>query len=92
MKIRQVLARRIWDSRGRPTIEVEVENEDGTFGLGLAPAGASRGTREAVELRDGGDALRRARRAGGLARRRAARSRRRSPAVTSRTRPASMPC
>lgn len=57
MKIRQVLARRIWDSRGRPTVEVEVENEDGTFGLGLAPAGASRGTREAVELRDGGDAF-----------------------------------
>ncbi|AMO25147.1 phosphopyruvate hydratase [Ramlibacter tataouinensis] len=55
MRIRQVLARRIWDSRGRPTVEVEVVNEDGTRGLGLAPAGASRGTREAVELRDGGD-------------------------------------
>jgi enolase len=54
MKIKQVLARRIWDSRGRPTVEVEVVNEDGTGGLGLAPAGASRGTREAVELRDGG--------------------------------------
>ena len=55
MKIREVLARRIWDSRGRPTVEVEVVNEDGTRGLGLAPAGASRGTREAVELRDGGE-------------------------------------
>jgi enolase len=55
MKIKQVLARRIWDSRGRPTVEVEVVNEDGTSGLGLAPAGASRGTREAVELRDGGE-------------------------------------
>ena len=55
MKIRQVLARRIWDSRGRPTVEVEVINEDGTRGLGIAPAGASRGTREAVELRDGGE-------------------------------------
>lgn len=54
MKIKQVLARRIWDSRGRPTIEVEVVNEDGTFGIGMAPAGASKGTREAVELRDGG--------------------------------------
>jgi enolase len=55
MKIKQVLARRIWDSRGRPTVEVEVINEDGTSGLGIAPAGASRGTREAVELRDGGE-------------------------------------
>ena len=54
MKIRQVAGRRIWDSRGRPTIEVEVWNEDGTSGRGIAPAGASRGTREAVELRDGG--------------------------------------
>lgn len=54
MNIRHVQARRIWDSRGRPTIEVEVTNDDGTRGLGLAPAGASRGTREAVELRDGG--------------------------------------
>ncbi|MDP3759880.1 MAG: phosphopyruvate hydratase [Ramlibacter sp.] len=54
MKIKQVLSRRIWDSRGRPTVEVEVVNEDGTSGLGIAPAGASMGTREAVELRDGG--------------------------------------
>ncbi len=55
MKISQIAARRIWDSRGRPTVEVEVTNEDGTIGLGLAPAGASRGSREAVELRDGGE-------------------------------------
>ncbi|MBC5764609.1 phosphopyruvate hydratase [Ramlibacter albus] len=54
MKIAQVAARRVWDSRGRPTVEVEVTNEDGTHGIGIAPAGASRGTREAVELRDGG--------------------------------------
>ena len=54
MKIRDVMARRIWDSRGKPTVEVEVINEDGTSGIGIAPAGASRGTREAVELRDGG--------------------------------------
>jgi enolase len=57
MNIRQIRARRIWDSRGRPTIEVEVENEDGSSGRGIAPAGASRGTREAVELRDGGQRL-----------------------------------
>ncbi|WP_395685094.1 phosphopyruvate hydratase [Caenimonas koreensis] len=55
MKISSIAARRIWDSRGRPTVEVEVTNEDGTSGIGVAPAGASRGTREAVELRDGGE-------------------------------------
>ena len=54
MTIRHVHARRIWDSRGRPTVEVEVVNADGTLGIGIAPAGASRGSREAVELRDGG--------------------------------------
>ncbi|HWI80618.1 phosphopyruvate hydratase [Ramlibacter sp.] len=58
MKIKRIAARRIWDSRGRPTVEVEVTNEDGTGGLGIAPAGASRGTREAVELRDGGERFR----------------------------------
>jgi enolase len=55
MTIAHVLARRIWDSRGRPTIEVEVLNADGSGGIGIAPAGASRGSREAVELRDGGE-------------------------------------
>lgn len=54
MTIARIFARRIWDSRGRPTVEVEVVNADGTSGLGIAPAGASRGSREAVELRDGG--------------------------------------
>ena len=49
-------ARRIWDSRGRPTVEVEVTLEDGTVGRGIAPAGASTGSHEAVELRDGGSA------------------------------------
>ena len=57
MTIQHVHARRIWDSRGRPTIEVEVVNADGTAGTGIAPAGASRGTREAVELRDAGARL-----------------------------------
>lgn len=55
--IRNVHARRIWDSRGRPTVEVEVTLSDGSAGRGLAPAGASRGTREAVDLRDGGPAF-----------------------------------
>jgi enolase len=49
-----VRARRIWDSRGRPTVEAEVQLSDGSLGRGIAPAGASRGTREAVDLRDGG--------------------------------------
>lgn len=56
-KIAQIVGRRIWDSRGRPTVEVEVTTEDGAVGRGIAPAGASMGTREAVELRDGGDAF-----------------------------------
>jgi enolase len=55
MTIQSIFSRRIWDSRGRPTVEVEVVNHDGTGGIGMAPAGASRGSREAVELRDGGE-------------------------------------
>ncbi|PRH84469.1 phosphopyruvate hydratase [Labrys okinawensis] len=55
--IRRLVARRIWDSRGRPTVEAEVELSDGTIGRGIAPAGASRGSREALERRDGGEKL-----------------------------------
>src|SRR5574337_758100 len=55
--IQSVHARRIWDSRGRPTIEAEVMLTDGATGRGMAPAGASRGSREAVEKRDGGKRL-----------------------------------
>lgn len=54
MRIREVVGRRIWDSRGRPTVEVDVVTEGGSRGRGMAPAGASRGSREAVERRDGG--------------------------------------
>lgn len=50
-------ARRVWDSRGRPTVEVEVTTGDGSVGRGIAPAGASRGSREAVDARDGGPRL-----------------------------------
>jgi enolase len=49
-----VHARRVWDSRGRPTVEAEVTLAGGATGRAIAPAGASRGTREAVDLRDGG--------------------------------------
>ena len=54
--IQSIHARRIWDSRGRPTVEVDVTLQDGTVGRGIAPAGASTGSHEAVELRDGGSA------------------------------------
>ena len=53
--IKSILARRVWDSRGRPTVEAEVILNDGSLGRAIAPAGASKGTREALELRDGGD-------------------------------------
>jgi len=52
--IQKVIARRIWDSRGRPTVEVDVVLANGCRGRGMAPAGASRGSREAADLRDGG--------------------------------------
>jgi len=52
--INRVHARRVWDSRGRPTVEAEIRLASGVIGRGIAPAGASRGTREAVDLRDGG--------------------------------------
>lgn len=52
--IRSVHARRVWDSRGRPTVEAEVTLDDGSVGCAIVPAGASKGTREALELRDAG--------------------------------------
>ncbi|CAG0977208.1 enolase [Burkholderiales bacterium] len=52
--ITAIRARRVWDSRGRPTVEADVELAGGARGRAIAPAGASRGTREAVDLRDGG--------------------------------------
>ncbi len=50
-----VRARRVWDSRGRPTVEAEVELAGGVCGRAIVPAGASKGSREALELRDGGE-------------------------------------
>ncbi len=52
-KIAQILAREILDSRGNPTLEAEVTLADGSFGRAAVPSGASTGSREAVELRDG---------------------------------------
>jgi enolase len=51
-EIRTVHAREVLDSRGNPTVEVEVWLDSGAFGRALVPSGASTGTREAVELRD----------------------------------------
>ena len=53
MKIKDVHAREILDSRGNPTVEVEVTLENGIIGRAAVPSGASTGEREAVELRDG---------------------------------------
>ena len=52
--IEAIHARQILDSRGNPTLEVEVALDDGTVGRAGVPSGASTGAFEAVELRDGG--------------------------------------
>ncbi|NUS61140.1 MAG: phosphopyruvate hydratase [Lysobacter sp.] len=52
-KIAKIHAREILDSRGNPTLEAEVTLSDGSFGRAMVPSGASTGTKEAVELRDG---------------------------------------
>ena len=52
MKIKSIVAQEILDSRGNPTIEVEVVTAGGGVGLAAAPSGASTGTHEALERRD----------------------------------------
>src|SRR6185312_6628512 len=52
-----VHGRRVWGSRGRPTVEAEILLEGGGVGRAIAPAGASTGSGEALDLRDGGDAF-----------------------------------
>jgi len=56
-KIAFVHGRRVWDSRGRPTVEADVLLEGGAVGRAIAPAGASTGSAEALDLRDGGAAF-----------------------------------
>ena len=73
--IEHVHARQILDSRGNPTVEVDVRLESGAFGRAAVPSGASTGTREAVELRDGDAALRRQGRSRARSRTSTARSR-----------------
>ena len=55
-EIVHVHARQVLDSRGNPTVEVEIGLDSGAFGAAAVPSGASTGEHEAVELRDGGDA------------------------------------
>jgi enolase len=55
--IKSVRGRRVWDSRGRPTVETEITLADGRSGRAIAPAGASTGSAEAVDRRDGGAAF-----------------------------------
>ncbi len=57
MKIVDVRGRQVLDSRGNPTVEVDVRLESGAFGRAIVPSGASTGVHEAVELRDGGAAF-----------------------------------
>jgi enolase len=53
--IKTVRGRRVWDSRGRPTVEVEIGLAGGIIGRAIAPAGASTGSGEALDRRDGGE-------------------------------------
>ena len=55
-KIKQIVAREVIDSRGNPTVEAEVLTEQGFFGRAISPSGASTGSKEALELRDGDSA------------------------------------
>ena len=57
MKIKKISAYEILDSRGNPTIAADVLLEDGSIGCGFVPSGASTGSREAIEKRDGGKAF-----------------------------------
>ena len=56
-RIERIQGRRVWDSRGRPTVESEVHLRNGIRARAIAPAGASTGTGEALDLRDGGGAF-----------------------------------
>ena len=53
-KIKDVIGREVLDSRGNPTVEVDVVLKNGVVGRAIVPSGASTGVREALEMRDGG--------------------------------------
>jgi len=52
-KIKMIMARQVLDSRGNPTVEADIVTEKGNLGRASVPSGASTGSREALELRDG---------------------------------------
>jgi enolase len=56
-RIERVVGRRVWDSRGRPTVEADIVTAGGPLGRAIAPAGASTGSGEALDRRDGGEAF-----------------------------------
>ena len=85
-QIERVHARQILDSRGNPTVEVDVSLRSGAHGRAAVPSGASTGEFEAVELRDGGDGLAAARASPRPSATSTARSPRRSRAATPTTR------
>ena len=58
MNIEKVIAREVLDSRGNPTVEAEVHLDSGFSGRAIVPSGASTGSHEALELRDGGEPTR----------------------------------
>src|SRR5215475_13918608 len=55
-RVAEIVGRQVLDSRGNPTVEVDVRLESGAWGSAIVPSGASTGVHEAVELRDGGQA------------------------------------
>ena len=57
MKIKNIRSFEILDSRGTPTVMTSLELEDGTLEFGYVPSGASTGSREAIEKRDGGNSF-----------------------------------
>ena len=91
-QIEHVHARQILDSRGNPTVEVELSLRSGARGRAAVPSGASTGEYEATELRDGGDALRRQGRDEGRRQRQRRDRDGGARAATRRTRPGSTGC
>ena len=56
-RIASLIGRRVWDSRGVPTVEAQITLENGATVRAISPSGASRGKREAIECRDGGESI-----------------------------------
>ena len=91
LEIVSIRGREILDSRGNPTVEADVVLEGGAFGRAAVPSGASTGSREAIELRDGDKGRYLGKGVTRRSTRSTARSPTRSPASTRSTRPRSTP-